>query len=146
MSTESWKAYNPDATKKHILEDRLRISFRITNNTIRRVREINKDIVNDFTKAYQTRIAFVEDVKGEVEIEKILDIIQDYEILKNRIGHEGKFGFFINYNQTAADKDAKTTDNDDKDDGSGFLPGFNIIGLLICLIVICSYFSYSKKR
>jgi hypothetical protein len=79
--------------------------------------------------------------KQELLIENI-----EYEILKNRIGHEGKFGFFINYNQTAADQDAKKTDDGDEDEGSGFLPGFDLVGLLVSLIVVFFYFSYLKKR
>ena len=83
MNVESWQAYNPDAIIKSKLGDRLRISFRIANETIGHVREINVDIVNDFIKAFQTRISFVTDVEGVVEIESILESIQDYDNLKD---------------------------------------------------------------
>jgi len=82
MKSESWIAYNPNAIIKSRLADRLRISYRITNNAIRRIKEINPDIVDDFIKAFQSRISFVTDLEEDIEKEDIIELIQEYESLK----------------------------------------------------------------
>jgi len=83
MKSESWKAFNPDAIKKSKLADRLRISYRITNNAIRRIKEIRPDIVEEFIEAFQSRISFVAETKENVDFERILELVQDYENLKD---------------------------------------------------------------
>jgi hypothetical protein len=80
----------------------------------------------------------------EVQNNKLTLQMIDYEVLKNRIGDEGRFGFHIDYNKTAAELDKKSDDGED--DSGGFLPGFESFYLILILIFICIGKNLGKKR
>jgi hypothetical protein len=71
----------------------------------------------------------------DIQKNKLTIHLVDYEILKNRVGEEGRFGFHIDYNETAAELDKKSKDNG-KDDSSGFLPSFELFYLILILVFV----------
>jgi hypothetical protein len=58
----------------------------------------------------------------------------DYELMKNNLGSQKKFGFLIEFNTTKANLDSDKPKNDD-DKGKGFLPGFEA-GIMLCAIAL----------
>ena len=60
----------------------------------------------------------------------------EYEILKNRLGPEGEFGFFIDYNETAAEQAEDLNKENDDDKSAGFLPGFEFLWLMITFLIV----------
>jgi len=82
MKAKSWKAYNPDAIIKSKLGERLQTSYRKTNTILGYVKEINRDILDDFVNAFQNRIDFVRGTEGTIDLESVSELIQDFDHLK----------------------------------------------------------------
>jgi hypothetical protein len=53
-----------------------------------------------------------------------------------------EFGFIIVYNETLADLDK----DEPKDDSGGFLPGFELIGLVVALVIIIVFISSKRSK